>query len=120
VIIFFSISIAGKRGFVSSSTEKELIILRFSGSAEWVHPPDGTAGTPAAKGEESAGEPAASAKRDGVESRVSGDDERDASVMLGPPSEASRPRCPHGVDLALAGSPRICSSSPLRAASGFP
>lgn len=73
----------------------------FSGSSKRIHPFDSSTGSSAAQSEESARKPASSAKRDGFQSCVAGDDERNASVMLGPPSEASRPRCPHGVDLTL-------------------
>lgn len=81
--------------------------MYFSGSTEWIHPLDGSTSSSATQSEESAGESAASTKRDGFESCVASDNERNASVMLGPPSEASCPRCPHGVNLALGGSPDL-------------
>lgn len=83
------------------SCKSALPLSRFSGSPERVDPPDGTARPAATPSEEPAGEPAPAAERDGVESRVASDDERDASVMLGPPSEASRSGCAHCVDFAL-------------------
>lgn len=96
-----------------------LSYFSFPGPTERIYTLDGSSGSTAAQGEESSREPTPSAKRDGLESRVAGDDERDASVMLGPPSEASRPRCPHGVDLTLgrfaanlsAGGPKIATNS---------
>lgn len=96
-----------------------LSYISFPGPSERIYTLDGSSGSAATQGEEPAGEPAPSAERDRLESRVAGDDERDASVMLGPPSEASRPRCPHGVDLTLgrfaanlsAGGPKVAANS---------
>lgn len=72
-----------------------------SGSTKRIHTPDSAKSTATSSSKEPARKPAPAAKRHRVESRVPGGNERDASVMLGPPSEAGRPGRPDGVDPAL-------------------
>lgn len=89
-------------------------ISKFPGSTKRVHTSDSTKSPTTPTSKESTRESAPVAKCHRVESRVTGYDEWDESVMFGPPSEASRAGRSYGIDVTLNNSEkpsRLCQSS---------
>lgn len=89
-------------------------ISKFPGSTKRVHTSDSTKSPATPTSKESTRESAPVAKCHRVESRVTGYDEWDESVMFGPPSEASRAGRSYGIDVTLNNSEkpsRLCQSS---------
>lgn len=70
-------------------------------STKWVDPLDSTASTTATANKKPAGEPAAASGWTSLKPYNPREHDRDESVMYGLPSEASRPGCADGVDLAI-------------------